>query len=80
MINYQKIVHLLALVLTLAIGQLNAQDAESLLALPSLTTAQMNAVVGAEVGSVIFNTDDNNFYGYNGTSCGKFWWRFRCCQ
>ncbi len=45
----------------------NAQvDANSLMGLPTATTAEMNAVTGAAAGQSLYNTDDNAIYYYTG--------------
>ena len=39
-------------------------DANSLMGMPTATTAQMTAIVGPNIGSVLFNTDDEAIYRY----------------
>jgi len=39
-------------------------DANSLMGMPTATTAQMTAIVGPNIGSVLFNTDDEEVYRY----------------
>jgi len=39
-------------------------DANSVMGMPTATTAEMNAIVGPNIGSVLFNTDDEEVYRY----------------
>jgi len=43
-------------------------DAFSVMGMPTATTAEMTAIVGPAIGSVLFNTDDESIYRY--TSSG----------
>ena len=43
-------------------------DAFSVMGMPTATTAEMSAIVGPSIGSVLFNTDDQAIYRY--TSSG----------
>lgn len=39
-------------------------DANSVMGMPTATTAEMTAIVGPNIGSVLFNTDDEAIYRY----------------
>ncbi|WP_297706508.1 hypothetical protein [uncultured Eudoraea sp.] len=39
-------------------------DANSVMGMPTATTAEMTAIVGPNIGSVLFNTDDQAIYRY----------------
>jgi len=53
---------MLFLMLTISV---NAQiDAFSVMGMPTATTAEMNAIAGPNIGSVLFNTDDQAVYRY----------------
>jgi hypothetical protein len=51
---------------------LSAQiDPNLILGLTKATTTQMNGIVGSYEGSLLYNTDDQNMYVYNGTTWAK---------
>ena len=57
------------LLLTLSV---NAQiDANSVTGTPTATTAEMNAIAGPNIGSVLYNTDDDAIYRYTSTGWQK---------
>lgn len=56
---------LLLLVFT---ATLSAQiDANSVMGMPTATTAEMGAIVGPAIGAVLYNTDDDAIYRYTST-------------
>lgn len=46
-------------------------DANSVTGTPTATTAEMNAIVGPNIGSVLYNTDDDAIYRYTSTGWQK---------
>lgn len=46
-------------------------DANSVIGIPTATTAEMNAIVGPSIGSVLYNTDDDAVYRYTSTGWQK---------
>jgi len=45
---------------------------DELVILHNVTTIQMNAIASPAIGSLVFNTDDENIYERNATAWGKF--------
>lgn len=57
------------LMMTLAV---TAQiDANSVMGMPTATTAEMTAIAGPAIGSVLYNTDDDSIYRYTSTGWQK---------
>ncbi len=51
------------------LGSLKAQfDSDYLLVLNKATTAEMNGATGVEKGALVYNTDDNKVYQYDGSA------------
>lgn len=46
-------------------------DANSLMGMPTATTAEMGAIVAPNIGSVLYNTDDDAVYRYTSTGWQK---------
>ncbi|UOY07389.1 hypothetical protein L0P88_02265 [Muricauda sp. SCSIO 64092] len=63
---------ILTLAFTSTVLTINAQiDANSLMGLPTATTAEMSGISGASIGQCLYNTDDNVIYYYNGSSWAR---------
>ncbi|MGB5499305.1 MAG: hypothetical protein WBM77_10285 [Maribacter sp.] len=62
---------LTALFFTLTISVSAQIDAFSVTGTPTATTAEMSAIVGPNIGSVLYNTDDDAIYRYTSTGWQK---------
>ena len=62
-----------SLMLLFCISNMNAAPLnDELVVLHSVTTSQMNAIASPAIGSLVFNTDDENIYERNATAWKKF--------
>lgn len=62
----------LTIILLLLTFSVTAQiDANSLMGIPTATTAEMGAIVGPNIGAVLYNTDDDAIYRYTSTGWQK---------
>ncbi len=60
----QKILYLI--IIYSFLYELQAQDADSVLGIPNATTAEILAITGANQGSLMYSSNDNVLYVYNG--------------
>ncbi len=65
---------LFALLINQAYAQIGPNDANALMGLPQATNlTEINAILNPQIGSVVYNLDDEEIYRYTGPAVGQGW-------